>query len=156
MWPESEGRRGPNEVASCLFDYMKERSLQSVKEIHMFSNNCGGQDRNRYVAFALWFARNHLSLSKITHTFLEKGHTETENDSIHATIERATRRLEVYTPDQWYTAVRAARVSKQPYKVKEMTAKDFVDFKSMSNKVKNLQLVTMGRKLCGAEPGSLP
>ncbi|GFN84277.1 DNA repair protein rhp54 [Plakobranchus ocellatus] len=154
MWPESKGRRGPNEVASYLFDYMKERSLQSVKEIHMFPDNCGGQNRNRYEAFALWFARNHLSLSKITHTFLEKGHAETENDSFHATIERATRRLELYTPDQWYTAVRAATVFKQPYKVKQMTAKDFVDFKSMSNNVTNWQLMTMGRKLCGAESGS--
>ncbi|GFO41700.1 DNA repair protein rhp54 [Plakobranchus ocellatus] len=69
VWPESKGRRGPNEVATCLFDYLKERSLQSVKEIHMFSDYCGGQNRNRYVAFALWFARNHHSLSKITHTF---------------------------------------------------------------------------------------
>ncbi|GFN76018.1 hypothetical protein PoB_000252400 [Plakobranchus ocellatus] len=147
MWPESEGRRGPNEVASCLFDYMKERSLHCVKEIHMFSNNCGGQDRNRYVAFALWFARNHLSLSKITHTFLEKGHTETENGSIHATIERATKCLKLYTPYQWYTAVRAARVSKQPYKIKEMTAKDFVDFKSMSNNVKSLAIGDDGQKI---------
>ncbi|GFO13679.1 DNA repair protein rhp54 [Plakobranchus ocellatus] len=146
MWPESEGRRGPNEVTSCFFDYMKERSLQSVKEIHMFSDNCGGQNRNRYVAFALWFARNHLSLSKITHTFLEKGHTETEIDSIHATIERATS-LELYTPYQWYTAARAARVSKQPYKVKEMTAKDFVDFKSMSNNVANLAIDDDGQKI---------
>ncbi|GFO45997.1 hypothetical protein PoB_007250200 [Plakobranchus ocellatus] len=113
----------------------------------MFSDNCGGQNRNRYVAFALWFARNHLSLSKITHTFLEKGHTETENDSIHATMERAKRRLELYTPDQWYTAVRAARVSKQPYKVKDMTAKDFVDFKSMSNNVTDLAIDDDGQKI---------
>ncbi|GFO49363.1 DNA repair protein rhp54 [Plakobranchus ocellatus] len=83
----------------------------------------------------------------MTHTFLEKGHTEFENDSIHATIERATRRLEVYTPDQWYTAVRAARVSKQLFKVKEMTAKDFVDFKSMSNNVSNLAIDDNGQKI---------
>ncbi|GFO06072.1 hypothetical protein PoB_003257700 [Plakobranchus ocellatus] len=52
-----------------------------------------------------------------------------------------------YTPDQWYTAVRAARVSKQPYKVKEMTAKDFVDFKSMSNNMKNLAIGDDGQKI---------
>ncbi|GFO36594.1 serine/threonine-protein kinase ulk4 [Plakobranchus ocellatus] len=60
---------------------------------------------------------------------------------------RATRRLELYTPNYWYTAVRAARVSKQPYKVKEMTAKDFVDFKSMSNNVKNLAIDGDGQKI---------
>ena len=80
---------------------------------------------------------------------------ETKNDSIHATIERATRRLGFYTPDQRLTTVRAAKVSKQPYRVKEMTPKDFVDFKSKANSVKNLTTSDTDRKLCGAEPGSL-
>ncbi|GFO45445.1 transmembrane and tpr repeat-containing protein 2 [Plakobranchus ocellatus] len=93
MWPENVDPRGANEVATSLFDYMRERSLQSVKEIHMFSDNCGGQNRSRYASFALWFARNHLSLSKMAHTFLEKGHTKTENNSIHRKGDKTSRTL---------------------------------------------------------------
>ena len=100
MWPENEGRRGSNEVASCLFKYMDVQSKQGIKQITMFSDNCAGQNRNRFVAFALNFARKHFKLDKITHIFLEKGHTETENDSVHATIERKVRNIDIYSPDQ--------------------------------------------------------
>lgn len=55
----------------------------------MFSDNWGGQNRNRYTAFAIRYERNHFNLKRILHTFLEKGHMETENDSIHATVERS-------------------------------------------------------------------
>ncbi|KAK3786398.1 hypothetical protein RRG08_011714 [Elysia crispata] len=36
-----------------------------------------------FTAFAL-YARNYFNMTRIAHTFLEKGHTETEIDSIHA------------------------------------------------------------------------
>ena len=67
-----------------------------------------------------------------------KGDTETENDSIHATIERATRHIELYTLQQWYTAVRTAPSAKQPCVVKEMVADIFIDFKTMPSGVKNI------------------
>ena len=76
---------------------------------------------------------------------MEKGHTETENDSVHATIERKTRRIELYTPTQWYAAVRTARVCKDPYKVIELTHDDIINFKNMSERVvKNLSINDSG------------
>ena len=147
MWPENEGRRGSNEVASCLFKYMDEQSKQGIKQITMFSDNCAGQNRNRFVAFALNFARKHFKLDKITHIFLEKGHTETENDSVHATIEKKVRNIDIYSPDQWYTAVRTARISKNPYLVHEMTSLDFIDFKQMAGNVRNLNVDDSGEKI---------
>ena len=80
----------------------------------MFYDKCPGQNRNRLVAFAINFFCRHFKLNRLTHTFLEKGHTETENDVVHAIIERKCRRFYLYTPDQWFAAVRTARVSKQP------------------------------------------
>ncbi|GFS00861.1 DNA repair protein rhp54 [Elysia marginata] len=61
-WPESEGRRGSNEVATCLLKYIEIQSHQGVRDITMFSDNCAGQNRNRFVAFALNFARTHFKL----------------------------------------------------------------------------------------------
>ena len=116
MWPESEGRRGSCEVATCLFKYIGMQSHRGVKDITMLSDNCAGQNRNRFVGFALNFARANFDLKTINHTFLEKGHTETENDSVHhATIERKARNIEIYSPQQWFAVVRSARSSKQPY-----------------------------------------
>ena len=96
------------------------RAKNGAKRIHVFSDNCGGQNRNRFIAVMLWHVRAEFGLEEVKHTFLEKGHTENENDSIHSVIERATRRSTIYTPDQWYHAVRTARKSKTPYYVKEM------------------------------------
>ena len=113
----------------------------------MFSDDCAGQNRNRFVAFALNFARAHFDLKTINHTLLEKGHTETENDSVHATIERKARNIEIYSPQQWFAVVRSARSSKKPYIVCEMTSGDFINFKEMSSKVRNLNMNDSGNKI---------
>ncbi|GFS22714.1 DNA repair protein rhp54 [Elysia marginata] len=147
MWPESEGRRGSNEVATCLLKYTEIQSHQGVRDITMFSDNCAGQNRNRFVAFALNFARTHFKLETITHTFLEKGHTETENDSVHATSERKSRNIDIYSPEQSFTVARTARTSKQPYVVHEMTSGDFIDFKGMASQVRNHTTDDSGNKI---------
>ena len=71
-------------------------------------------------------------------TLLEKRHREKENDSIYVTLESATLRIELYTPEQWFAAVRGACTSKQRYRVKEMLAEDFYDFKAMLSSAKNM------------------
>ena len=77
-------------------------------------------------------------MTRVPHRFLEKGHTEKQNDSIHVTLKSATRRIELYTPEQWFPAVRGGGTSKQRYRVKEMLAEAFYDFKTMFSSAKNL------------------
>ena len=72
----------------------------------------------------------------ITHKFLERGHTQNENDSVHSTIESAAKNVTVYTPEQWYSTVRMARCT-QLYHVKEMQGTDFLDFKEHSKCLTN-------------------
>ena len=67
-----------------------------------------------------------------------KGHMEKKNDSIHVTLGSATRRIELYKPEQWFAAVRGAGTSKQRYRVKEMLAEDLHNFKTMFSSAKNL------------------
>ena len=63
---------------------------------------------------------------------------EKENDSIHITLGSATRRIELYTAKEWFAAVRGAGDSKQRYRVKEMLAEDFYDFKTIFSSAKSL------------------
>ncbi|KAJ8043559.1 hypothetical protein HOLleu_10703 [Holothuria leucospilota] len=52
LWPESEGKRGANEIASCLLSYL--RSLPpNIHHVTSFSDTCTGQNRNVHVAAAL-------------------------------------------------------------------------------------------------------
>ena len=48
-----------------------------------------------------------LNVDRISHYYLERGHIESEGDSMHSTIERAARRvkLNIYTAMQWYAVV---------------------------------------------------
>ena len=87
------------------------------------------------------------TVDKIEHGFLEVGHTQNENDSVHSIIARAAKRIRVYTPSQWATAAQGARRNKRPDSVKEMTAQDFFDFKAVSNRVKNLDYDEAGEKV---------
>ena len=136
----------PMECPLVFFNYIRDMASSSIKEIDLFSDNCPGQNRNRFVAFCLWYCMKQFELKRITHTFLEKGHTETENDSVHATIERKTRRIELYTPTQWYAGVRTARVCKDPYKVIELSHDDIINFKNIMSErvVKNLAIDDKG------------
>lgn len=78
-----------------------------------------------------------LPLFVIDHKFLESGHSQMECDSVHAAVETARKSVPVYSPDGYYTLVRAAR-RKNPYKVHELNHKEFIDFKTVaSTKIKN-------------------
>ena len=77
---------------------------------------------------------------------MEKGHTFNENDSIHACIESASRHIKFYTTPQWAATMRVARRD-HPYKVKEMSQRDFFYFKSMASQIKNFDFNTDGEKV---------
>ena len=59
MWPEYEAGRGSTEVASCIYKFLenKKESQPRIKDIDFFSDNTAAQNRNRYVAFSVWYAR---------------------------------------------------------------------------------------------------
>jgi hypothetical protein len=74
---------------------------------------------------------NKLPIESITHNFLETGHTQNENDAVHAVIECSARNAVIYTPEQWSAIVRTARPSK-PYQVKDMQPSNFFNFKQVA------------------------
>ena len=139
IWNETISGRGSCEVASSLYWFLKDQSSKGKRKFVFFSDNCCGQNKNRYVLSMYWYCMNVFKLERITHKFLEKGHTQNENDSIHATIERASKNISIYTTLQWSATIRSAR-RKNPYIVKEMNLKDFFDFKNVSENLKNFTL----------------
>ena len=87
-----------SEIASCVLHFIKTMSESGKKSFVFYSDNCGGQNRNQFYAATLWYALNKFILSSIHHIkYLEKGHTQNENDSIHAAIETSSRFVSVYT-----------------------------------------------------------
>jgi len=141
MWDETTAARGSCEISSCVMDYLKKCSEEGKERMSLYSDNCGGQNRNRYVVVMYSYIVQSTAISNITHTFLEKGHTQNENDSIHAVIENEKKHTEfVYTPAQYYALARCAQKSKQQYTVKEMEREDCFNFKAMAKQMKNFSV----------------
>lgn len=133
MWYESIAKRGSSEIGSCLLLFVQSQVKNGAKEFSFYSDNCAGQNRNKYV-FALY---NYLSLKysvTIRHTFLEPGHTQSEGDSVHSVIEKASRNIPIYTPEQWYTIVRTAKRKLPWYIVHELSQNEVYDMKDLQEK----------------------
>nr|CAI5846434.1 unnamed protein product [Callosobruchus analis] len=59
------------------------------------------------------------------------GHTQNESDIMHVVIETAKKRQSaVFTPSQWITLTKLAKVTGKPYSVKEMSQDDFQFFQN--------------------------
>ncbi|KAJ0177658.1 hypothetical protein K1T71_006531 [Dendrolimus kikuchii] len=105
-WDEQTAKKGANEIASCVYDFICMKVKEGVKSFIFWSDNLD-----------------------ITHRFLVVGHTQNEGDSIDSVIERKTRNVLIYTPDQWTLAFKMATDNAKPYIVKEITQSHVFDFK---------------------------
>lgn len=137
LWSEVDGKLGSNEIGSCLFYYLLSFP-DTVKEISMFSDTCGGQNRNQNVAAVLLYtvqSTGHLQV--IEQNFLEKEHTYMECDSMHSVIEFAQKNSSLFCVSAWKTIIEVAR-RKNPYKVHQLNYTDFFDCKALCDQlVKN-------------------
>lgn len=102
-WHQHTAKRGANEIASFVYKFIETTVPKGIKDYHFWSDNCGGQNRNRIVFLMYMYACYKFKISHhITHRFLVVGHTQNEGDSMHALIEKKTKDKVIYIPDQWY------------------------------------------------------
>jgi len=68
----------------------------------MFSDTCGGQNRNQNIAAVLLYAVQSIDhINVIEQKFLEKGHTYMECDSMHSAIEFAQKNSSALCVSAW-------------------------------------------------------
>ena len=140
VWNEATACRGSSEIASCVLHFLKPMSESGKKSFVFYSDNC------RYYITMLWYALSNFNLSSIEYKYFEKGHTENENNFIHAAIETTSRFVSLYTTAQWVATMRSVR-PRCPYTVKKIDPTDFFDFKSLDDNVKNFDLDTYLSKI---------
>ena len=130
LWTEVDGRKGSDEIGTCLLKYFQEIP-DSISKVDIFSDNCGGQNKNIQIVAACLYAVNTIDhLKEIQHTFLETGHTQMECDSMHSAIEHAKKHVKIHSIGQWEEILSMAR-RKNPYRVTRMQYSDFYDFKGL-------------------------
>lgn len=133
VWREDVGKKGSNEVASFVLDFIKRKVEDNISEFIFYADNCGGQNKNRFVICMLIFASMMFKL-KITYRFLECGHTQNEGDSMHSVIENASKNRTIYTPDDWIRIMKHAK-QENPYDVTEVIQDQIFDFKFFVDKI---------------------
>lgn len=101
--------KGSCEVGSLILHYMSEKISTGITSFESFADNCGGQNRNRFVFALFVYAAQAFPKFSLTHTFLECGHTQNEGDSVHAGIEARTKNKDIFTPQMWYECIRTAK-----------------------------------------------
>lgn len=131
MWYESVAKRGSNDISSCMYKYNK--SLGAVDHIIYYSDSCSGQNRNLPFSCMCLYSVQNMPINTITHTYFERGHSQMEGDSVHATIEKATKKHDMFGPTDWMTAVSNCKVSEPRYKVLEVDTSDIKDFKDLAD-----------------------
>ncbi|KAI5646050.1 hypothetical protein NE865_01943 [Phthorimaea operculella] len=143
-WSEINGKRGSNEIGSVLYYYLLKCVPARVNELSLFSDTCGGQNRNQYIcAILLHAVRTIENIHIIDHKFLESGHSYMEVDSMHSSIETAKKHTSVFSMCDYQTIFKNARkkqtvkvgtqkVVKNPYHAKEFKYDEFYDLKQLA------------------------
>lgn len=135
LWNETTGKRGSNEIGTTMFKMLTTLNDQ-VCDVILYSDCCGGQNRNRFIAALLMYMNATLNLKSITMKFLESGHTQMEADSMHSAIESRKKKACVYSPEEWPTILRLARVD-NPYKVIAMQNTEILDLQELFGQLGN-------------------
>jgi hypothetical protein len=137
IWDQMQAKRGANEIGSCLHRYLTGLSEEGIREVVMYADNCGGQNKNQFIVAMMLHAVitvQHTEIEKLTICYLEAGHTQNENDSVHSSIELAKKKAgSIFVPTQYVAIVRTARKVKSPLEVEEMDQSHFFDFKQAAN-----------------------
>lgn len=146
IWDETNGHRGVNELGTCVLMYLKKMATD-FEEIIFYSDNCAGQQKNKFMLGLYFYAVRYLGIKSITHKYLVVGHTQNEGDSAHSLIERQMKRQlrsgPVYTPEGFVSAIRAAKKQGEPFHVNELCHEDFYDVKQLSSAIGPINLTAV-------------
>lgn len=148
-WNEINGKKGSCEIGTCLYIYLKEFVPSHVTHITLFSDTCGGQNRNQFItSLLLWAVQNIDNLNVIEQKFLESGHSYMEADSMHSSIENASKNMSITSMNDWKNVFKIARRKRvlkekvtgnkyniEPYTVQELKYGDMLNLKTLATQV---------------------
>ena len=115
LYGEHYAAKGPNEVISCLNHYVSTLPA-SVKELHIFADNCFSQNKNKYmVAFLQHLANAKLRLVYIHYPIPR--HSRMPCDRDFGRIEKKKlKRDRVVVPSEWVNMIRTVD-TKHPFNI---------------------------------------
>lgn len=145
VWNESIAKRGSSEIGSCLLHYINTYVPASTTQLVIFSDNCGGQNKNLNLSLLMLRFVQSGRFCSIKHYFLMSGHSYMSCDRDFGNLENFFRGREIYTTDHYVELMREAR-REHPFNVVQMTGEQFVDLQPLQSKCTKTQVAKSGYK----------
>lgn len=146
LWNETIAKRGSSEVCSCLNLTLNARK-NNEQHLILFSDGCGGQNRNKAVMHFLLSLIENETYRRIDHYFLIRGHTFLPNDRDFSCIELRKKVDRALIPKDWVNIIKDSRLV-QPFEVVEIKQEDIFDHKTLAEeKFKKSFTDSFGQKL---------
>ena len=76
----------------------------------------------------LQFIETSQRVAEVNLIFFESGHSQNEGDAMHAAVERNSRNIEIFTPQQWVGVLKTSKIGSHNFKVEEMRKQEFKDW----------------------------
>lgn len=148
VWTENQAGRGAQEIGSCLKKHIGSQVRHGVKNLVLWSDSCGGQNRNiKMVLLLKNVLESHPTLESITMKFLVSGHSFLQNDTDFSDIESALAHSQrLYLPSDYVEVMRTAR-KKKPFIVTEMSSPDFVGTQKLEDLITNRKVGENNEKI---------
>lgn len=147
VWVEGTAGRGAQEIGSCLKKHIME-NCPGVKKLILWSDSCGGQNRNIKVTLMLkHIIASHPTLKKISLRFMIPGHSFLPNDSEFGDVEcHLKTNQRVYTDDDYINIMKKSR-RKHPFIVTKMSCEEFLSSESLESNITNRKSNTEEAKI---------
>lgn len=138
IWMEYEAGRGAQEIGSCLMKYVDENVSSDITELVMWSDSCGGQNRNIKLTLLMQSAlQSHVSLKKMYIRFLVSGHSFLPNDADFSDVECALKHQQrLYTPEDYMKVMEGCR-RKNKFVITRMRSTDFRSSEKLEANITN-------------------
>lgn len=138
LWKEGDAGRGAQEVGSCIKKYLEAYAPKDIEELILWSDSCGGQNRNIKIVLMLKsILAQHSSLKIIYMKYLISGHSFLPNDSDFGDIESALKyQPRIYTPDDYKSIMQTCR-KKNKLIVHNMQREDFFGVEELQRNITN-------------------
>lgn len=144
IWDESIASRGSQEVSSCLKKHFDKFIPKDTEKIVLYSDACGGQNRNIKTTLMLKKMLDSWPFSELTtieQRFFISGHSYNSCDRCFGLIERQKNITEqIYIPQHWINIIQQAKKNDPKFVVIEMEKEDFFSSKNFESIITNRKL----------------
>ena len=126
LWDQTKSARGSDEIGSCILHTLR-NVANGIEEVVIWADTCTGQNRNKENAAAVLHFLNEEpghTITKIHMKYFERGHNQSEVDTIHQLIEKAAKNQEVYIPSRYGEITRGACI-RQPINTLDLATVEY-------------------------------